>query len=137
MEEDSQLSLPDALEHTIWARNMEIGRLGRSPFQIVLGKSPSLPGLSDGTVVTDSIVTESDAVRMHFERQEWLENSTGKQTATEDSNTQKRLEFNHTTILNKSLVRLSCSWIKMINGMDQQLFKEQNHKPFSLPTTEI
>ena len=38
--------------------------------QVVFGKSPALPGFSDGNVLTDSVVTESDALRMHFERQE-------------------------------------------------------------------
>ena len=70
LEDDKSLNLEDALQHALWARNMEIGRLGRSPYQIVLGKSPALPGLTDGNVVTDSIITESDAVRLHFDRQE-------------------------------------------------------------------
>ena len=70
MEEDRSLKLDDALQHAIWARNMEIGRLGKSPYQVVFGKSPALPGFSDGNVLTDSVVTESDALRMHFERQE-------------------------------------------------------------------
>ena len=70
MEDDSSISLEDALQHALWARNMEIGRNGQSPYQVVLGKSPSLPGVTDGNVVTDSLICESDALRMHFNRQE-------------------------------------------------------------------
>ena len=70
MEDDKDLSLENALQHSIWARNMEIGKLGRSPFQIVFGRAPGLPGFTDGNATTDSVITESDAVRAHFERQE-------------------------------------------------------------------
>ena len=45
-------------------------RFGQSPYRIVLGKSPTLPGLSDGNVMTDSAITESEALRLHFHRQE-------------------------------------------------------------------
>ena len=49
---------------------MEPERHGYSPYQIVLGKSPSLPGVLNGDMKTDSIITESDALRQHFDRQE-------------------------------------------------------------------
>ena len=52
MEEDKDLvSLSDALEHAVWSKNIEIGRHGMSPFQILYGKSPTLPGVNDGTVM--------------------------------------------------------------------------------------
>ena len=54
IEDDSSLTLPDALNHALWARNMEVGRHGHSPFQIVFGKSPAIPGVSEGNLCTDS-----------------------------------------------------------------------------------
>ena len=36
MEDDMNLKLEDALDHAIWAKNIEIGRHGKSPFQIIL-----------------------------------------------------------------------------------------------------
>ena len=70
MECDKSLDLDSALQHAIWARNMEVGRNGQSPYQVVLGKSPALPGVTDGNVVTDAVITESEALRKHFDRQE-------------------------------------------------------------------
>ena len=70
MEEDPDLKLEDALAHAIWAKNMEIGRHGLSPYQIVYGKSPFLPGISEGTPVSDGVVSDADVIRKHFERQE-------------------------------------------------------------------
>ena len=60
----------EALKHATWARNMEIGRLGFSPYPIVDGKSPFLPGISEGTILTDQSIPEEDLVRKHFANQE-------------------------------------------------------------------
>ena len=70
MEEDKDLSLSDAIKHAVWAKNIEIGRHGMSPFQIIYGKSPTLPGVSDGTVMSDSVITDAEIIRKHFQRQE-------------------------------------------------------------------
>ena len=53
MEDDANLKLEDALRHAVWSRNMEIGKFGFSPYQIVYGKSPFLPGISKGCILTD------------------------------------------------------------------------------------
>ena len=66
MEEDTSLKLEDALEHSVWAKNVEIGRHGKSPYQIIFGKSPVLPGVTDGSITTDGPVTEAEIVRNHF-----------------------------------------------------------------------
>ena len=70
MDDDDALQLYEALEHGLWARNMEIGRYGLSPYQVVFGKSPVLPGIMEGNPMTDSLITQADAVRLHFRRQE-------------------------------------------------------------------
>ena len=49
IDDDKNLKLDEALEHSLWARNMEIGRHGLSPYQVVYGKSPVLPGITEGT----------------------------------------------------------------------------------------
>ena len=66
MEDDPDLKLEDALEHAIWAKNMEIGRHGLSPYQVVYGKSPFLPGISEGTPMSDGIITDADVIRRHL-----------------------------------------------------------------------
>ena len=70
MEDDQTISVEDALSHSVWARNCEVGRHGFSPFQLVFGKSPFIPGISDGNVTTDGPITEAESVRLHFNRQE-------------------------------------------------------------------
>ena len=70
LEDDQSLKVEDALNHAVWARNMEIGRFGYSPYQIVYGKSPFLPGISEGNVLTDQSIPQEDVVRSHFNNQE-------------------------------------------------------------------
>ena len=70
MEDDPTVTVEDALAHAVWARNCEIGRLGYSPFHLVYGKSPFIPGITDGDITTDGPVTEAESIRLHFSRQE-------------------------------------------------------------------
>ena len=70
MSDDPKLNIEDALKHAVWARNVEVSRLGESPQKIMFGKSTLAPGISDGNVITDEEITESEAVRNHFNRQE-------------------------------------------------------------------
>ena len=70
MEDDSKLKIDDALQHATWSRNMEIGKFGYSPYQLVYGKSPFLPGISEGNVLTDQSIPQEDIVRKHFLNQE-------------------------------------------------------------------
>ena len=70
MEDDKDLNIEDALKHSVWSRNMEIGKFGFSPYQIAYGKSPFLPGISEGNVLTDQTIPQEDIVRKHFLNQE-------------------------------------------------------------------
>ena len=70
MEEDKDMKIEEALKHSVWARNMEIGKFGYSPYQLVYGKSPFLPGISEGNVLTDQTIPQEDVVRRHFINQE-------------------------------------------------------------------
>ena len=70
MADERNVSAGDALNHAVWARNMEIGRHGLSPFQVMYGRAPRVPGILDGNLVTDGKVTESEIMRHHFRRQE-------------------------------------------------------------------
>ena len=70
MDDDKSLKVEEALEHALWARNMEVGKHGLSPYQVVFGRSPVLPGIMDGNPMTDSLITQADSIRLHFQRQE-------------------------------------------------------------------
>ena len=70
IEDDDNLKLEEALDHAVWARNIEIGRHGKSPYQIIFGKSPFLPGISEGSILTDGIISDAEVVRKHFQNQE-------------------------------------------------------------------
>ena len=50
-----------------YARNVEIGCLGFSPQQITFGYGSFIPGITDGNAATDSKITDSEAIREHFE----------------------------------------------------------------------
>ena len=70
MDDDKDLNIEEALQHSVWSRNMEIGKFGYSPYQLVYGKSPFLPGLSEGNVLTDQTIPQENIVRKHFLNQE-------------------------------------------------------------------
>ena len=70
MEDDKNLKIEDALKHSVWSRNMEIGKFGYSPYQLVYGESPFLPGISEGNVLTDQSIQQEDIIRQHFLNQE-------------------------------------------------------------------
>ena len=69
-EDDPSLKLEEGLPHAVWARNVEISRLGFSPYQIILGKSQFLPGITEGTILSDEPRSVDDWVRRHFQNQE-------------------------------------------------------------------
>ena len=70
IEEDPKMELEDALDHAVWARNCEPGRHGMSPYSIIHGSTPVIPGLTEGTVMSDSTISNSDILRKHFKKQE-------------------------------------------------------------------
>ena len=70
MEDNDKLPIEDALQHALWARNVETGRLGDTPFRIMFGRTPVFPGITDGNLVTDNSISGSEAVKQHFEQME-------------------------------------------------------------------
>ena len=54
METDRTLALQEAVNIAAWSHNTNVNRLGYTPMQLQLGKSISLPGFTEGTIVTDS-----------------------------------------------------------------------------------
>ena len=69
MEDDDKLPLEKALDHALYARNIEIGKSGFSPQQLAFGQGSVIPGITEGNRVTDERITESEAVRKHFNNQ--------------------------------------------------------------------
>ena len=67
MEDDKKISIEEALDRAVCAKNMEIGRLGFSPMQIAHGRSPFIPGISDGNINSDE-VPDSELVNQIMER---------------------------------------------------------------------
>ena len=104
MDDDKNIKLEEALEHALWARNMEIGRHGYSPYQVVFGKSPTLPGITDGTPMSDSLITDADAVRLHFQRQEAARVELRKYDSHRRLKDALKPEYNHITMLNMKRV---------------------------------
>ena len=68
LEEDKSISIEEAVDRACYSKNIEIGRLGFSPFQIAHGRSPFIPGVSEGNLNTDEI-PESELVEKIMKRQ--------------------------------------------------------------------
>ena len=58
----------EALDYALFAKNMEPNNKGFSPFQIVYGTNPNIPGISHSTPASLSTNFESEDVRKHLER---------------------------------------------------------------------
>ena len=54
MDTDKTLTLQEAVNIAAWSHNTNVNRLGYSPMQLQLGKAVSLPGFTEGSIVTDS-----------------------------------------------------------------------------------
>ena len=67
LEDDKNISIEEALDRAVCAKNMEIGRLGFSPMQIAHGRSPFIPGISEGNFNSDE-KSDSELVDQIMER---------------------------------------------------------------------
>ena len=68
MEEDKSISIEEAVDRACYSKNLEIGRLGFSPIQIAHGRSPFIPGVSEGNLNTDEM-SDSELVEKIMRRQ--------------------------------------------------------------------
>jgi hypothetical protein len=67
--ENPKLSLQEAVDHAAWAKNSLINaERGFSPFQLVFGRNPSLPGVSDCTTGGLESMSYHEISRAMFER---------------------------------------------------------------------
>jgi len=65
------ITLQAAVDQASWARNSQINaERGFSPFQLVYGRNPSLPGVSDATTGGLETMTHSEIVKAMFYRME-------------------------------------------------------------------
>jgi len=71
LRESPKMKLQDAIDQATWARNsLIIPHLGFSPFQMVYGRNPSLPGVSDATTGGLETMTDCEIVKAMFHRME-------------------------------------------------------------------
>ena len=66
MEDNDALTVEEALEHSVNARNNEIEPNGFSPNQLVYGEGNTIRGITDGNPATEETLTENEAVFRHF-----------------------------------------------------------------------
>ena len=55
MEEDKSISIEEAVDRACYSKNIEIGWLGFSQIQIAHGRSPFIPGISEGNLNKDEL----------------------------------------------------------------------------------
>ena len=63
---EPSMSDQEALDHALHAKNMEMNTKGFSPFQIVYGENPRIPGISNSTPASPSSSFASEDVRKHI-----------------------------------------------------------------------
>ena len=67
-EGDPSISDQEALDYSLLAKNIQTTRKGFSPFQIVYGSNPRIPGIAESNLSGLSSSFESKDVKKHFER---------------------------------------------------------------------
>ena len=68
MADDKSMKPVDALEHALFAKNVEPNNKGFSSFQIVYGNNPTIPGITNSTPPSLSTEYTSKHVRDHIGR---------------------------------------------------------------------
>ena len=68
MADDKAITETDALDNALFAKNIEPNNKGFSPFQIVYGTNPTIPGISNSTPPSLSSEFASKDVRNHIAR---------------------------------------------------------------------
>lgn len=100
MMEDEELSLEEATELAVYAKNCAINHLGFSAFQIVYGKNPVLPGVENSTPATLDYSNKHELVRKILNR---LNNARRDfQIADSSNRLKKALSVNGSKFLEKS-----------------------------------
>ena len=69
MEENNDITLTDAVSKAAWCHNTNITVKGYAPLQLLTGKAVTVPGITNGNIATDSVISQSEAVRRHIENQ--------------------------------------------------------------------
>ena len=69
MEENDSISLEEAVSKAAWCHNTNITVKGYAPLQLLTGRAVVVPGITNGNVATESLISESEAVRRHIENQ--------------------------------------------------------------------
>ena len=67
-EGDPSVSDQEALDYSLHAKNIQTTRKGFSPFQIVYGTNPRIPGIIEGNLSSLSSSFESKDIKKHFHR---------------------------------------------------------------------
>lgn len=69
MEENNRITLDEAVSKAAWCHNTNITVKGYAPLQLLTGRAVVVPGITNGNVATESLISESEAVRRHIENQ--------------------------------------------------------------------
>ncbi|XP_066982271.1 uncharacterized protein [Macrobrachium rosenbergii] len=69
MEENNRITLDEAVSKAAWCHNTNITVKGYAPLQLLTGRAVVVPGITSGNVATESLISESEAVRRHIENQ--------------------------------------------------------------------
>ena len=68
LEDSPTTTLEEALNHACYCRNEEISSKGYAPRQLFLPSASAIPGITDGNVAKDSMISDSKAVHEQFKK---------------------------------------------------------------------
>ena len=95
---DPTISHQESLDYALHAKNMEMTNKGFSPFQIVYGENPRIPGISTGNLASLSNQFSSEDVKKHIWKVQTARDALGQLTMTKGSKSVSRREYNIQTM---------------------------------------
>ena len=75
--------LEEIVNHACYARNEEIGSKGFAPRQLFMPAARAIPGITDGNIATDSMISDSKAVHEQFKKHQTAKDAFRKVDADE------------------------------------------------------
>ena len=69
MDENSNMTLEEAFSKAAWCHNTNTTVKGYAPLHLLTRRAVTIPGITNGNVATESVTSESEAVRRHIDNQ--------------------------------------------------------------------
>ena len=106
---DPSLKDSEALDYALYAKNLETNNKGMSSLQIVFGKNPKVPGITNSTLSTLNEYSSNDLIDKHLERIKSARNAFRK--ADNDDRIKRALRAKPQGNMNNFCHQVLCNWL--------------------------